>query len=242
MRYGKVYGVGLGPGNPELISLKAHELISNARYIGYFSKKNNHSRALNIAKNFLKKNTNLIKMEFPVTTEIPFKDSKYKSLLASFYEQCCNKIISILKKENDFIMLCEGDPFFYGSFIHLYFRLRNKVEVKIIPGITGMSSAWTSSAFPITWRDETLTVIMGTKDEEQINNSIKYSDAIIFMKIGKNFQKINKVLKKNDLYKKAVLVEYASMENERVRKLSEVNEEILPYFSIIIVHGIDGNI
>ena len=105
-----------------------------------------------------------------------------------------------------------------------------------------MSSAWTSSAFPITWRDETLTVIMGTKDEEQINNSIKYSDAIIFMKIGKNFQKINKVLKKNDLYKKAVLVEYASMENERVRKLSEVNEEILPYFSIIIVHGIDGNI
>jgi precorrin-2/cobalt-factor-2 C20-methyltransferase len=100
-----------------------------------------------------------------------------------------------------------------------------------------MSAAWTASKFPITWGDDILTVIMGTMSENEIVKRIKKNDAIVIMKIGKNYEKICKVLKKLNLFDDAFLIENASMSNERVRKLINVQELILPYFSIILIHG-----
>jgi precorrin-2/cobalt-factor-2 C20-methyltransferase len=176
-------------------------------------------------------------MDYPITTEISFQSIEYKQTLSQFYENCCNEILSISNRNNDIIVLCEGDPFFYGSFMHLYTRLLNKNIIKVIPGITGMSAAWTASKSPITWGDDILTVIMGTMSENEIVKRIKKNDAIVIMKIGKNYEKICKVLKKLNLFDDAFLIENASMSNERVRKLINVQELILPYFSIILIHG-----
>ena len=237
MSNGIIYGVGVGPGDPELISLKAYNLLKKAKYIAYFKKKNKDGISYNIVKQFLRKNVLEIQMDYPITTEISFQGIEYKQTLSQFYENCCNEILSISNRNNDIIVLCEGDPFFYGSFMHLYTRLLDKNIIKVIPGITGMSAAWTASKFPITWGDDILTVIMGTMSENEIVKRIKKNDAIVIMKIGKNYEKICKVLKKLNLFDDAFLIENASMSNERVRKLINVQELILPYFSIILLHG-----
>ena len=237
MSNGIIYGVGVGPGDPELISLKAYNLLKKAKYIAYFKKKNKDGISYNIVKQYLRKNVLEIQMDYPITTEISFQSIEYKKTLSQFYENCCNQILSISNKNNDIIVLCEGDPFFYGSFMHLYTRLLDKNIIKVIPGITGMSAACTASKSPITWGDDILTVIMGTMSENEIVKRIKKNDAIVIMKIGKNYEKICKVLKKLNLFDDAFLIENASMSNERVRKLINVQELILPYFSIILIHG-----
>ena len=179
-------------------------------------------------------------MDYPITTEISFRSNQYKQILSQFYDNCCNEILSISNKNNDIVIICEGDPFFYGSFMHLYTRLLNRNEnnnIKVIPGITGMSAAWTASKSPITWGDDVLTVIMGTMSENDIVKRIKKNDAVVIMKIGKNYEKICRVLKNLNLFDDALLIENASLSNERVRKLIKVQELILPYFSIILIHG-----
>ena len=237
MKKGIIYGVGVGPGDPDLLSLKAYKLIKSAKYIAYFKKKNKDGISYNIIKKYLKKNVVTVPMSYPITTEIPFSSSHYKSTLSKFYDECCEKILSKINTKNDIVVLCEGDPFFYGSFMHIHSRLKNKNTIEVVPGITGMSAAWTASNIPITWGDDTLTIIMATLVEEEIIKQIKNSEAIIFMKIGKNFEKIRKILIDLSLFKKAILIENASMLNQNVKMLADVRKKSLPYFSIIIVHG-----
>ena len=121
--------------------------------------------------------------------------------------------------------------------MHLYERLKDTEEIEIISGISGMTAAWNATKIPITWGDDVLTVVMGTMDEKKIVKSIKYSDAIIFMKIGRHFEKILRIIKKFALLESAFLVEYASMPNEKVTKLIDFKSINVPYFSIIIIHG-----
>jgi precorrin-2/cobalt-factor-2 C20-methyltransferase len=237
MSNGIIYGVGVGPGDPELISLKAYNLLKKAKHIAYFKKKDKEGISYKIIKEYLRKDVLEIKMNYPITTEISFLSSQYKKTLSQFYDNCCNEILTISNQNKDLVIICEGDPFFYGSFMHIYTRLLNKSIIKVIPGITGMSAAWTASKFPITWGDDVLTVIMGTMTEIEIVKRIKKNDAIVIMKIGKNYGKICKVLKFLNLFNDAFLVENASMSNERVRKLTDVHELRLPYFSIILLHG-----
>lgn len=234
---GTIYGIGLGPGDPELVSLKAYNLIKKNKDIFFFRKKNSTGKVSQIAKKFHQKKTVEHVMEFPVTTEISFSSKEYKTLLSDFYDECCRRIKLITNDKKNVIVLCEGDPFFYGSFMHLYERLKDTEEIEIISGILGMTAAWNATKIPITWGDDVLTVVMGTMDEKKIFKSIKYSDAIIFMKIGRHFEKILRIIKKSELLKSAFLVEYASMPNEKVTKLEDFKGINVPYFSIIIIHG-----
>ena len=234
---GIIFGIGLGPGDPELLSLKAYNLIKKNKDIFFFRKKNSTGKVSQIAKKFHQKKTVEHVMEFPVTTEISFSSKEYKTLLSDFYDECCRRIKLITNDKKNVIVLCEGDPFFYGSFMHLYERLKDTEEIEIISGISGMTAAWNATKIPITWGDDVLTVVMGTMDENKIFKNIKYSDAIIFMKIGRHFEKILRIIKKSKLLKSAFLVEYASMPNEKVTKLIDFKGINVPYFSIIIIHG-----
>ena len=234
---GIIFGIGLGPGDPELLSLKAYNLIKKNKDIFFFRKKNSTGKVSQIAKKFYQKKTVEHVMEFPVTTEISFSSKEYKTLLSDFYDECCQRIKLITSDKNNAIVLCEGDPFFYGSFMHLYERLKETEEIQVIPGISGMIAAWNATKIPITWGDDVLTVVMGTMDEKKIVKSIKYSDAIVFMKIGRHLEKILKIIKKIELLESAFLVEYASMPNEKVTKLIDFKGINVPYFSIIIIHG-----
>ena len=236
MKTGKIFGVGLGPGDPELITLKSASLIKSSEYIFFFKKRNSASRALRIVKDIIRKDAVKIALEFPITTEIDSKKKEYKIKLNKFYEESVIKINNVLKKPSNLCLLCEGDPFFYGSFIHIFERLKERFEIEIIPGVTGMSGAWSANKIPMVSGDEILTVLMGTLNEEKLKLYVKKSDVIVIMKIGKNFKKICRILKDEGVFNNAYLISNATTSLEKVTKLNENIHNSVPYFSIILIN------
>jgi precorrin-2/cobalt-factor-2 C20-methyltransferase len=176
-------------------------------------------------------------MEYPVTTEIPLTDPAYNACLSDFYAECTARLRALLDAGEKVVVLCEGDPFFYGSFMHLYTRLKDAVPVEVVPAITGMSGAWTATGAPVTWGDDVLTVLMGTLPEEDLMRHMTAADALVVMKIGRNIDKIRRALRAAGRYDEAWLVEYATMPGQTVTRLAEAEGKVTPYFSIIVVHG-----
>lgn len=237
MSIGKIYGVGLGPGDPDLMSVRADRLVRGAKNVAYFRKAGRKGQARQIVEGMLAENAVEIPMEYPVTTEIPVEDPRYNEALSKFYSECETKLFELLSAGDDVVVLCEGDPFFYGSFMHLYTRLNDKAPLEVVPAITGMSGAWTATGAPITWGDDVLTVLAGTLSEYDLTKRMAETDALVVMKIGRNIDKIRQALKAAGKYDDAWLVEYATMAKQSVNKLADVEEGITPYFAIIIVHG-----
>ena len=134
-------------------------------------------------------------------------------------------------------MLCEGDPFFYGSFMHLYTRLRARITVEVIPGITGMSGCWTATGTPITWGDDVLTVLPGTLPQDDLAARAAQTDALVVMKTGRNLPKIRRALATAGRLDDAWLVERGTMPNQRILRLADLPDGDAPYFAIVIVHG-----
>lgn len=237
MSAGTIYGVGLGPGDPELMSVRADRLVRNATHIAYFRKAGRPGRSRTIVEGMLRPDVVEIAMEYPVTTEIPLDDPAYAESLAGFYEEVAEQIRKTARTGADIVVLCEGDPFFYGSFMHLYTRVRDHVPVQVVPAITGMSAAWTATGIPITWGDDVLSVLLGTMSEADLTRHMTAADAIVVMKVGRNLPKVRRALERAGKADRAWLVECASMAEERALPLAEAGERASPYFSIILVHG-----
>lgn len=234
---GTIYGIGLGPGDQELMSVKTDRLLRNARHVAFFRKAGRKGQARQIVEGMIPEGATEFPMEYPVTTEIPLTDPRYNEILSAFYKEVTDHLIALAQSGEDVVVLCEGDPFFYGSFMHIYTRVKDVVPVEVVPAITGMSGAWTATGAPITWGDDVLTVIMGTHSEEKLVEHIQLTDALVIMKIGTNFDKVVRALKAGGKYDDAYLVQFATMPKQTVCKLSEMTEKVTPYFSIIIVHG-----
>ncbi|MGV6839936.1 MAG: precorrin-2 C(20)-methyltransferase [Planktomarina sp.] len=234
---GTVYGVGLGPGNPNLMTVKADCLVRGAAHVAYFRKAGRPGRARAIVEGMLQNGAVEHPMEYPVTTEIPLSDPRYNEALSAFYEDCTTMILQLVQSGEDVVVLCEGDPFFYGSFMHLHSRLKGQVSVEVIPAITGMSAAWTATDQPITWGDDVMSTVMGTLDETSLCRAFAECDALVVMKIGRNLPKVRRALAAAGKLERAHLVEYASMEGQTVQALTDFKGDKLPYFSIIVVHG-----
>ena len=236
-KMGKIYGVGVGPGAVDLLSVRADKLVREAKYIAFFRKAGRAGHARQIASTLLSKDVIELAMEYPITTEIPLSDQRYSEVLSEFYKKYSNMIISLSQTGIDLVILCEGDPFFYGSFMHIYSRVKDKCPVEVVPAIAGMSAAWTATDIPITWGDDILTVLMGTLDKTTLENQLQNTNAAIIMKIGRNLPKIKKALERTGRFYDAFIVEYAAMDKQTVQRLSDYNTENAPYFSIIILHG-----
>ena len=235
---GTLFGVGLGPGDPELMSVKAHRLLTGARHVAYFRKKGRNGRARALAGGLIPEAASEHPLEYPVTTEIPLSDPRYNEALSAFYGECIDHLGQLLGGGEDVVVLCEGDPFFYGSFMHLYERLKSDAPIEVVPAITGMSAAWTATGQPMTWGDDVMSVLMGTLPEDTLVKHMVAADALVVMKIGRNLSKVRSALEAAGRLEAAWLIEFASMPQERVRKLSEVEAEFdAPYFSSIVVHG-----
>ena len=234
---GTIYGLGLGPGDPDLMSVRADRLLRGARHVAYFRKAGRTGQARKIVNGMIPGNAVELPMEYPVTTEIPVSDPRYNAALSAFYTDCTAQLKALAARGEDVVVLCEGDPFFYGSFMHLYERLRLDTPVEVVPAITGMSGAWTATGSPITWGDDVLTVLMGTLPEEVLASRMAQTDALVVMKIGRNFDKVKRALRAAGLYDRAWLVEYAQMPDQSVTRLAEAGDRVTPYFSIILVHG-----
>ncbi|SMC99265.1 precorrin-2 C(20)-methyltransferase [Primorskyibacter flagellatus] len=237
MNVGTIHGVGLGPGDPDLMSLRAHRLLTGARHIAYFRKAGRTGQARAIIDGLVHPDAIEFAMEYPVTTEIPVTDPRYNEILSRFYAECAAHLRALATRGEDVIVLSEGDPFFYGSFMHLYTRLKDDVPVQVVPAITGMSAAWTATGSPVTWGDDVLTVLMGTLSAADLTDRMKTTDALVVMKIGRNIEKVRAALEASGKYEDAWLIEYASMPGQTVQRLSDAEGRVTPYFSIIVVHG-----
>lgn len=237
MSAGKIIGVGLGPGDPELMSVRGDRLVRGARHIAFFRKAGRAGQARRIVDGMLRDNVTEFAMEYPVTTEIPVTDPRYNEILSAFYEGCATHLRALSASGEDVVVLCEGDPFFYGSFMHLYERLKDDVPVDVVPAVTGMSAAWTATGAPVTWGDDVLTVLMGTLPEEELGRRAKDTDALVVMKIGRNFDKVRRAIEKAGRLSEAWLVEFAAMPNQTLTPLAEAEGRVTPYFSIIVIHG-----
>lgn len=234
---GVIHGVGLGPGDPELMSVRADRLVRNARHVAFFRKAGRAGRARGIVEGMLHPEAVEFAMEYPVTTEIPLSDPRYNQILSAFYADCVAHLRALAAQGEEVVVLCEGDPFFYGSFMHLYERLKDDTDVRVVPAITGMSAAWTATGMPVTWGDDILSVLMGTLPLAELTRGALDADALVVMKIGRNLPKIREALTAAGKMDRAWLVEYASMEGQTVMPLAEASDRVSPYFSIVIVHG-----
>lgn len=233
---GIIHGVGLGPGAQDLMSVRADRLIRGARHIAYFRKAGRPGHARRIVEGMLRPDAIEFAMEYPVTTEIPVSDPRYNQSLSAFYADCTAHLHGLAAAGEDVVVLCEGDPFFYGSFMHLHSRLTDHAPVKIVPGITGMSGAWTASGTPISWGDDVLTVLMATLPQEELARRIHDSNALVVMKIGRNLPKLRRAVEAAGKQDCAWLVEYATMADQRITPLAQA-EEVTGYFSILLIHG-----
>lgn len=233
---GRIICAGLGPGDPDLMSRRAERAVRGASHVAYFRKKGRKGQARQIVEGMIDEGAIELAMEYPVTTEIPFDSPEYITQLARFYDDWAARLTE-LARSHDIVVLCEGDPFFYGSFMHLYTRLRGTVEIDVIPGITGMTGCWTATGTPITWGDDVLTVLMGTMPEDEMVTRMAASDALVVMKTGRNLPKVKRALARAGRLDEAWLVERGTMKGERIVRLCETDEADCPYFAIVLVHG-----
>lgn len=234
---GTIYGVGLGPGDPELMSLKAARLISTAKVVAYFRKAGRPGQARKLVDGLLPRRVVELAMEYPVTTEIALDDDAYAATLRGFYEACVAQLLMHTARGEDVVVLCEGDPFLYGSFMHLHSRLIGRAAVEVIPGITGMSGCWTASGRPITYGDDVLSVVPATLDEARLGEAMRRADALVVMKLGRNLPKVRRALTAADLVERAVYVERGTTQQQKVMRLVDKHDDDAPYFSMILVHG-----
>lgn len=225
---------GLGPGDPDLMSCRADRAVRRAARVAYFRKAGRRGMARQIVEGMLRPEAEELAMEYPVTTELPFDSPDYITALARFYDDWAERLAGL---PGEVVVLCEGDPFFYGSFMHLYSRLRDRVEIEVIPGITGMSGCWTATGEPITWGDDVLTVLAGTLPEDVLTARMREADALVVMKTGRNLPKVRRALAAAGKLDAAWLVERGTMPGQRILRLVEAEAADCPYFAIVIVHG-----
>ncbi|MFH0300891.1 precorrin-2 C(20)-methyltransferase [Bradyrhizobium sp. 31Argb] len=233
---GRIICCGLGPGNPDLMSVRADREVRAARHVAYFRKKGRPGQARRIVEGMLAANVSEYPMEYPVTTELSFDSPDYLRVLAGFYEEWAERLAR-LALAVDVVVLCEGDPYFYGSFMHLHAGLRGRVEIEVIAGIPGMAGCWNVVGQPIALGDDVTTVLMGTMAEDELERRMRNSDALVVMKTGRNLQKVRRALASAGRLNDAWLVERGTMPGERVARLVDVEETDCPYFAIVLVHG-----
>jgi precorrin-2/cobalt-factor-2 C20-methyltransferase len=236
MTMGRIICCGLGPGDPDLMSVRAAREVRNARHVAYFRKKGRPGHARRIVEGMLAEGAREYPMEYPVTTEIAFDDGEYLHLLANFYDEWAERLAQLAESE-DVVVLCEGDPYFYGSFMHLHTRLQGRAEIEVVAGIPGMAGCWNSVGLPIALGDDVMTVLMGTLREDELVHRMANADALVVMKIGRNFAKIRRALQSAGRLDEAWLIERGTMPGERITRLADVTEVDCPYFAIVLVHG-----
>ena len=234
---GTLYGIGVGPGDVRYLTLRAAGLVRAVDVLAYFAKRGMPGRARTIVTPLLVEGRTEARLEYPVTDEIPADHSDYQSQIGAFYRESAERLAALLKQGKSVGLLAEGDPFFYGSFMHMWRRLSTGFPVEVVPGVTGMSGCWTRANLPITWGDDTLSVLPGTLSEETLVDRLRRTDAAVIMKVGRNLGKVRRAVEAAGLLSRAVYVERGTMEDERILPLAECEESRGAYFAMVLIAG-----
>lgn len=237
MKTGKLIGVGVGPGDPELLTVKAVNAIKSADVVAYFSKEGNKSNARRIVEAYIPAGAVELPLPYPLTIEVHRKSPEYRSSIGAFFEEASAAVAAHLDTGRTVAVLSAGDPFLYGSYMHLHMRLRKRYPAEVIPGVSAMAGCWSVADLPIVQGDDILTVLPGTLDEEELVRRLKDTDAAVIMKVGQNLPKIRKALTAAGKMSEAVYVERGTMSGSRAVPLADAGEIAAPYFSVVLVPG-----
>jgi len=225
---GVLYLLGLGPGDPDLLTIRAAKILAKVDMVAYPQKPDNPSFALQIAGPHLEQKVARMPILLPMqTNREPAKDA---------YDKAAKHLGQLLDQGKSIAYLCEGDPFFYGSAMYLFSRLAAKYPVEIIPGISSLNAASAAISRPLVSRNEVLKILPGTLDDEILLQELKNTEAAAIVKVGRHFARVKKIIEQAGHGKGAKVVEYATLSNQSLRSLNEIEQEKLPYFSIILCY------
>jgi precorrin-2/cobalt-factor-2 C20-methyltransferase len=233
-----LFGVGLGPGDPDYMTVRARDIIASADRLVHFCKKGSRGNARATADAVIAPDpAREIVLAFPVTTEARVGEEAYDGPITAFYDEAAERLAAEMGAGRTVAVLCDGDPFFYGSFMHLWRRLAHRFPTEVVPGVTGMAGAWVRAGAPITWGDDVMMVLPGTLPEAELRRRLVDTDAAVIMKLGRNLPKVRRALKAAGLVHRAIYVERATMAGQVVTRLDDKGDDEAPYFSMVLVPG-----
>ena len=225
---GVLYGIGVGPGDPELLTLKAHRVLTATKVVAYPAPDDGESFARSIVAGFL----NAGQVEIPIV--IPMRVERFPA--AAIYDEAAERIAGDLAAGEDVVVLCEGDPFFYGSFMYLFERLSDRFTCEIVPGVSSLTASAAALQRPLAARNDVLTVLPGPLPDEVLRARIEASDAVAIIKVGRHFARIRSLIEEMGLMEKAGYLERVTLENQQVLPLSGFDAGKAPYFSMILIY------
>ena len=234
MSPGRLFGVGVGPGDPELVTVKARRIIEAADVIAYPIARRRRGVARQVVAPYLHEGHIEVALTYPVTTEDTEHPGGYEGALRGFYDTSAETLAAHLDAGRDVAVLCEGDPFFYGSYMYLHERLAHRYETEVVPGVTSFSAAAAAAGTPLARRDDVLTVLPGTLPPDVLAARLRTSDAAVVLKLGRTFGAVREAAERAGVAARASYVERASSEQERTASLRAVDGEV-PYMSLVLV-------
>jgi precorrin-2/cobalt-factor-2 C20-methyltransferase len=233
----RLIGVGVGPGDPELLTLKAIRALRDADVVAHFAKAGKVSHARAIAADHIRPDATELPLLYPVTTEIPKRAPSYCTKIAAFYDDSAAAVAAHLNAQRSVAVICEGDPLFYGSYMHIHVRLAARYRTEVIAGVTGMSGCWSAIGAPMAQGDDVFTVLPGTLAEDELTRRLADADAAAVMKLGRNLPKVRRALDRAGRLSRAVYVERGTMADAVVMRLADKPDDCAPYFAIVLVGG-----
>jgi precorrin-2 C20-methyltransferase / precorrin-3B C17-methyltransferase len=237
-RSGRLFGVGVGPGDPELITLKGARIVRAADVVAYPAARHGRSNARAAVAAELRPEQIEVPMIYPVTTEAA-PPGGYEAAIRAFYDASAEVLAAHLDAGRDVAVLCEGDPFFYGSYMYLHDRLAHRYPTEVVPGVSSVMAAAARLGTPLARRDTEMTILPGTLPVQTLAARLGDGGAYAIIKLGRNFEKVRTALRNADVLERARYIERATMEGERIVPLADVDPATVPYFSLIVVPGRD---
>ncbi|QQP87435.1 precorrin-2 C(20)-methyltransferase [Skermanella sp. TT6] len=225
---GTLYGLGVGPGDPELITLKALRLLRSSTVVAYPAPEHGDSLARAIVAGHLPGGQTEVAIRMPMLVErFPAQE---------VYDRAAAELGDHLAAGRDVAVLCEGDPFFYGSFMYLFGRMAERFPVQVVPGVSSLTACAAALGAPLAARNDVLTVVPAPLPADQLRERLAQTDAAAIMKLGRHFAKVRDVLEELGLDSRSRYVERATMANQRLLPLDQVDADSVPYFSMVLVH------
>ena len=232
---GRLWGVGLGPGDPELVTVKAARLIGAAEVIAFHSARHGRSIARSVAAPYLRDGQLEEHLVYPLTTETTDHPGGYQGAMDDFYTDCAARLAAHLDAGRDVVVLAEGDPLFYGSYMHMHKRLADRYECEVVPGVTSVSAAAAVLGRPLCERDEVFTVLPGTLPPDVLAERLRNTDAAAVMKLGRTFEGVREAFELAGRLDEAWYVERATTEAQRTAPLADIDPDSVPYFSLALL-------
>ena len=234
---GRLIGVGVGPGDPGLLTLKALHALTEADVVAHFAKAGHESHARAIVAAHLPAGTTELPLLYPVTTEHPKDTACYRDAIRAFYDASAAAIAAHLDAGRTVAVIAEGDPLFYGSYMHLHVRLSPRYPTEIIAGVTGMAGCWSAAGAPIAQGDDVFMVLPATLPENELTRRLADSDAAVVMKLGRHLPKVRRALDKTGRLDRAIYVERGTMVDAAMMRLADKPDDAAPYFAMVLVPG-----